>query len=139
MKLHVGAQGVLIREDLPAAAAGAALALLLVGAADVAVVGGVGREGFATVFAFEGLLPRVLPDVCAEDAGGSELLPGQKAEGKANFHQREGQGTHGFPFPVTIAYTIHCSPDEPRVAPSASKSSLDRKGHDPSVLLTGSE
>lgn len=90
MKLHVGAQGVLIGEGFPAAAARAALALL-VGAADVAVVGGVGRERFATVLAFEGLLPRVLPDMSAEDAGGSELLPGQKAEGKATFHQLADQ------------------------------------------------
>lgn len=103
MKLHVGAQGVLIWEGFPAAAARAALALF-VWAADVAVVGGVGRERFATVFAFEGLLPRVLPDVCAEDAGGSELLPGHKAEEKANFHQLEDQWNDGFPFLITIAY-----------------------------------
>lgn len=37
-------------------------------------MGSVGRKRFATELALEGLLPRVLPDVCAEYAGGSELL-----------------------------------------------------------------
>ena len=56
----------------------------------MAVVGGVGCKRFATVFAFEGLLPGVLPDMCAEYAGGSELLPRTESR-KANFHQPEDQ------------------------------------------------
>lgn len=44
----------------------------------MAVVGSVGREGFAAVLAFEGLLPRMLPDVRAEDAGSGELLQDRK-------------------------------------------------------------
>lgn len=45
-----------------------------VGAADVAVVGGVRGEGLPAVFALEGPLPGVLADVCAQDTGGSEGL-----------------------------------------------------------------
>lgn len=45
----------------------------------MAVVGGVGRERLAAVFALEGLLPRVLPDVRAEYAGRRELLPGTES------------------------------------------------------------
>lgn len=44
----------------------------------MAVVGSVGREGFAAVLAFEGLLARMLPDVRAEDAGSGELLQDRK-------------------------------------------------------------
>lgn len=46
----------------------------------MAVVGSVGRERFTAVLALEGLLPRMLPDVRAEYAGGGELLRRQKAE-----------------------------------------------------------
>ena len=40
----------------------------------MAVMGSMGCKRFTTVLAFEGLLPGVLPDVCAEYAGGSEPL-----------------------------------------------------------------
>ena len=40
----------------------------------MAVVGSIGRKRFGTVLAFEGLLPGVLPDMCAEYTRGSELL-----------------------------------------------------------------
>lgn len=73
MKLHVRVERFLIWEDFPTDAASAAL-VLLVRAADVAVVRSVGRKRFPAVLALEGLLPGVLPDVRAEDAGGSEPL-----------------------------------------------------------------
>ena len=40
----------------------------------MAVVSSVGCKRFTTVLAFEGLLPGVLPDMCAEYTRGSELL-----------------------------------------------------------------
>lgn len=49
-----------------------------VGPPDVAVVGGVGGEGLPAVLALERPLPGVLADVCAQDAGGSEGLEGEK-------------------------------------------------------------
>lgn len=49
----------------------------------MAVVGGVGSKRFTTVLAFEGLLPGMLPDVCAEYAGGSELLPRTESRRKS--------------------------------------------------------
>lgn len=61
---------------LSAHGAGAGL-VLAVRAPHVAVVGRVGGEGLATVLALEGLLPRVLPDVSAQDAGCCERLEGQ--------------------------------------------------------------
>lgn len=45
-----------------------------VGPSDVAVVRGVGGEGLPAVLALEGPLSGVLPDVCSQDAGGSEGL-----------------------------------------------------------------
>lgn len=48
-------------------------------------MGSVGCESFTTVFALEGLLPRVLSNVCPEYAGGGELL--QRTESrKSHFH-----------------------------------------------------
>lgn len=67
----------LLREVLAAHRASAAL-LLAVRAAHVAVVGCMRGEGFATVLALEGLLPRVLADVSAQDAGCRECLKGQR-------------------------------------------------------------
>lgn len=66
-------------------------------------MGSVRRKGLATVFAFEGLLPGVLPDVCAEYAGGSELLPRTESR-KTNFHQPEDQRNRGFTFITTDAH-----------------------------------
>lgn len=63
----------------------------------MAVVGGVGRERLAAVFALEGLLPRVLPDVRAEYAGRRELLPGTESR-KVNLHSLEDQLNKGFHF-----------------------------------------
>lgn len=51
---------------------------------DVAVVRGVRGEGLPAVFALEGPLAGVLPDVRPQDAGGSEGLEegGREAEGR---------------------------------------------------------
>lgn len=68
----------------------------------MAVVGGVGRERLAAVFALEGLLPRVLPDVRAEYAGRRELLPKTESR-KVNLHPLEDQLNKGFHFLVTDA------------------------------------
>lgn len=76
MNLHVEAVILLLGEVLAAHGAGAAL-VLAVRAPHVAVVGGVRSEGFAAVLALEGLLPRVLADVSAQDAGRCERLEGQ--------------------------------------------------------------
>lgn len=78
MDLHVEVVIVLLGEVLAALGAGAAL-VLAVRAPHVAVVRGVRGEGFAAVLALEGLLPRVLPDVGAQDAGRCERLEGQGA------------------------------------------------------------
>lgn len=74
--LHVEVVIVLLGEVLAALGAGAAL-VLAVRAPHVAVVGCVRGEGFAAVLALEGLLPRVLPDVSAQDAGCRERLEGR--------------------------------------------------------------
>lgn len=52
-----------------------------VGPPDVAVMSGVRGEGLPAVLALEGPLSGVLPDVCSEDAGGSEGL-GEGSEGE---------------------------------------------------------
>lgn len=79
MNLQVELVILLLGEVLATHQAGAAL-LLAVRAAHVAVVGCVRGEGFATVLALEGLLPRVLADVGAQDAGCCECLKGQGSE-----------------------------------------------------------
>lgn len=73
----------------------------------MAVVGGVGSKRFTTVLAFEGLLPGMLPDVCAEDAGGSELLPRIESGEKVSVHQRQDQVNKRFcDFIVSDAHVI---------------------------------
>lgn len=76
VNLHVEVVILLLREVLATQGARAAL-LLAVRAAHVAVVGCMRGEGFAAVLALEGLLPRVLADVGAQDAGCRECLKGQ--------------------------------------------------------------
>lgn len=49
-----------------------------VGPADVAVVGRVGGEGLPAVFALEGPLAGVLPDVRAQNARGGKSLKGKQ-------------------------------------------------------------
>lgn len=79
MKLHVAVEGFSIREAFPTNTA-RAVAIVLVGAPDVAVVGSVGGKGLPAVPALEGLLAGVLSDVRAKDAGSRELL--QRAENR---------------------------------------------------------
>lgn len=79
MNLHVEVVILLLWELLATHRARAAL-LPAVCAAHVAVVGCVRGEGFAAVLALEGLLPRVLADVSAQDAGCRERLKGQGLE-----------------------------------------------------------
>ena len=81
MNLHVEVVILLLWEVLAAHRASAAL-LLAVRAPHVAVVGCVRGEGFAAVLALEGLLPRVLADVSAQDAGCRECLKGQGSESR---------------------------------------------------------
>lgn len=76
MDLHVEVVIVLLGEVLATLGAGAAL-VLAVRAPHIAVMGRVRGEGFAAVLALEGLLPRVLPDVSAQDAGCCERLERQ--------------------------------------------------------------
>lgn len=76
MNLHVEVVILLLREVLATLGARAA-PVLAVRAPHVAVVRRVRGEGFAAVLALEGLLPRVLPDVSAQDAGCCERLEGQ--------------------------------------------------------------
>lgn len=89
MNLPVRVEGLLIRKNLPAGAAPATL-VVLVRAPDVAVMGSMGCERLATEFALERLLPGVLPDVCAEDAGGGELLQ-KTGSRRDNFHGLDPQ------------------------------------------------
>lgn len=77
MDLQVEVVILLLGEVLAALGAGAAALVLAVRAPHVAVVRRVRGEGFATVLALEGLLPRVLADVGAQDAGCCECLQGQ--------------------------------------------------------------
>ena len=78
MALHVKVHLLLVQERGPARrAAGEGLELRM-RAADVAVVGGVRREGLPAVLALERPLARVLADVRAQDAGGGEGLNGEK-------------------------------------------------------------
>lgn len=76
MNLHVEVVILLLGEVLATHGARAAL-VLAVCAPHMAVVGRVRGEGFAAVLALEGLLPRVLADVSAQDAGCCERLEGQ--------------------------------------------------------------
>lgn len=73
MRLHVGVKCFLLCKRLSTDATGSEF-FLFVSAADMAVVGSVGCKRFTTELALEGLLPRVLPDMCAENTGGSEFL-----------------------------------------------------------------
>lgn len=100
MKFHVGIDRVLIGEGFSTDAAGAAL-IFLVWAPDVAVMGSVGCEGFTAVLAFEGLLPRVLPDVCAEYAGGSKFLQRTESRRKSKLRQQDNLLSKGAHFTVT--------------------------------------
>lgn len=76
MNLHVEVVILLLGEVLATHGARAAL-VLAVCAPHMAVVGRVRGEGFAAVLALEGLLPRVLADVSAQDAGCCECLERQ--------------------------------------------------------------
>lgn len=68
----------LLQEVLAADSASAAF-VLAVCAPHVAVVSRMGGKGFAAVSTLEGLLSRVLADVSAQDAGGSECLKRRSA------------------------------------------------------------
>ena len=81
MRLHVGVEGFLIWEGLPTGITGRAV-ILPVRAPDMAVVSSMRCKRFTTVLAFEGLLPRVLPDMRAEYTGGSEFLQRTESTGK---------------------------------------------------------
>lgn len=81
MRLHVGVESFLIREGFSTGVTGRAI-ILPVRAPDMAVVSSVRCKRFTTVLAFEGLLPRVLPDMRAEYTGGSEFLQRTESRGK---------------------------------------------------------
>lgn len=93
MDVHVEAVVLQLWEVLAAHRTGAAL-VLAVRAPHVAVVCRVRGEGFATVLALEGLLSRVLADVCAQDAGGCKRLGGHRRKGGG----RAGRGVSGLCF-----------------------------------------
>jgi len=76
MSFHVMFKFQFLLERSSAHVAGAGL-VLGVGPPDVAVVGGVRREGLPAVLTLEGPLPGVLADVRAQNTGSSEGLRGK--------------------------------------------------------------